>query len=242
MVSEAALQLNSVLDISHPIQSGIVQNWDDMTRLWENAFNYEKLKIDPKNAKICTTESPANTIANRKKMIEIMFETFAFNSVFIGNQAALTLFGRGLTSGVVVEFHEEVTDISPVYLYPLTKLVRRVPSTENQRLAAIIFDTVQAADAKTQTELFKRIILLGESSVDARVVEEEIRKLYLEQVLQNDADRLKYFKIRVDVFPTDNDNAFAGGAVLARVNKDIPEFWMSIDDYQENGFNFLSRN
>lgn len=233
--------MSSVLDISRPVHNGIVQDWDDMTRLWENAFNYEKLKIDPNNTKICTTESPANSTANRRKMIEIMFETFSFHSVFIGNQAALTLFGRGLTSGVVVEFHEDVTDISPVYLYPLAKLFKRIPSTENQKLAETIFNTVEAADAKTQTELFKRIILLGESSVDARNVEEEIRQLYLERVLQNDADRLKHFKIRVDVFPTDNDNAFAGGAVLARINKDIPEFWMSIEDYQENGFNFLSR-
>lgn len=233
--------MHSTLDISHPIHNGIVQDWDDMTRLWENAFNYEKLKINPEKAKICLTESPANTLEKRKKMIEIMFETFSFHSVFVGNQAALTLFGRGLTSGVVVDFHEEVTDIAPVHLYPLTKLAKRVPSTENQNLSEIIFDIVQAAEAKTQTELFKRIILLGESSVDAKIVEEELRKLYLERVLQNDADRLKYFKIRVDVFPTDNDNAFSGGAVLARVNKDIPEFWMSRSDYQDNGFSFLTR-
>lgn len=234
MVGDDALKLSSDLELFHPIKNGIVENWDELSHLLENVFDCEKLKINPKRSKIFLTESPGNSKENREKMIQMMFEKFDFHSVFIGNQAAMSLFGQGLTSGVVVQLYEDVTDISPVHFYPIKDLCKRFPSTDNESISENIFNTIQAADSKIQLELFKRIVLLGSSSINVKSVEDKIRKLYLENVLKNDEEKLKKFKLRVDSFPADNDQSFNGGAVLARINQDAPEFWISKTDYFED--------
>lgn len=48
MVGEDASTLRSQLEISYPIENGIVRNWDDMCHLWDYTFGEEKLNIDPK--------------------------------------------------------------------------------------------------------------------------------------------------------------------------------------------------
>ena len=52
MVGEEASQLRSMLEVSYPMENGIVRNWDDMKHVWDYTF-YEKMKIDPKNSKVC---------------------------------------------------------------------------------------------------------------------------------------------------------------------------------------------
>lgn len=49
------------------------------------------------------------------------------------------------------------------------------------------------------------------------------------------------FKIRVEDPPTRKDMVFIGGAVLADVRKDRDEFWLSKQEYQEQGLNVLKK-
>ena len=48
------------------------------------------MNIDPKNNKVLLTEPPMNPMRNREKMIEVMFEKYGFDSVYIAIQAVLT--------------------------------------------------------------------------------------------------------------------------------------------------------
>ena len=38
MIGDEANPLRSFLEIQYPIKEGIVENWDDMTKLWEYTF------------------------------------------------------------------------------------------------------------------------------------------------------------------------------------------------------------
>ena len=51
MIGEEASQLRSMLEVSYPMENGIVRNWDDMKSVWNYTF-YEKMKIDPTNCKV----------------------------------------------------------------------------------------------------------------------------------------------------------------------------------------------
>lgn len=51
MVGEEASQLRSMLEVSYPMENGIVRNWDDMKTVWNYTFQ-EKMKIDPKDSKV----------------------------------------------------------------------------------------------------------------------------------------------------------------------------------------------
>lgn len=96
MVGDEASKLRSMLEISYPMQNGIVRyvyilyqifvsnviavklmfdrNWEDMCHVWDYTFGKEKMNINPKECKILLTEPPMNPITNREKMIEVTFE------------------------------------------------------------------------------------------------------------------------------------------------------------------------
>lgn len=126
MVGEEASKLRSLLEISYPMENGIVRNWDDMCHVWDYTF-YDKMNIDPSESKILLTEPPMNPTSNRKKMFEVMFEKYGFHSAYTAIQAVLTLYAQGLLTGVVVDSGDGVTHICPVYEgYALPHLTRRL--------------------------------------------------------------------------------------------------------------------
>ncbi|XP_033219228.1 actin-related protein 2 isoform X1 [Belonocnema kinseyi] len=127
MVGDEASKLRSMLEISYPMQNGIVRNWEDMCHVWDYTFGEEKMNINPRECKILLTEPPMNPTTNREKMIEVMFEKYQFAGAYIAIQAVLTLYAQGLISGVVVDSGDGVTHICPVYEeYALPHLTRRL--------------------------------------------------------------------------------------------------------------------
>ena len=71
MVGDEASKLRSMLEVTYPMENGIVRNWEDMCHVWDYTFGPEKLDIDPKNCKIMLTEPPMNPSKNREKMLEV---------------------------------------------------------------------------------------------------------------------------------------------------------------------------
>eukprot|EP01117_Protostelium_nocturnum_P013590 TRINITY_DN508_c0_g1_i1.p1 TRINITY_DN508_c0_g1~~TRINITY_DN508_c0_g1_i1.p1 ORF type:complete len:391 (+),score=151.08 TRINITY_DN508_c0_g1_i1:120-1292(+) len=126
MVGDEAAKLRTMLQITYPLDNGIVRNWDDMLHVWDYTF-HEKLRVTPKDCKILLTEAPMNPQMNRKKMVEVMFEKYGFKAAYIAIQAVLTLYAQGLMDGVVVDSGDGVTHIVPVYQgYSLPHLTKRL--------------------------------------------------------------------------------------------------------------------
>lgn len=126
MVGDEAAEHRSFLQVTQPMEHGIVKNWDDMKLLWDYTFD-EKLKVDPRGRKVLLTEPPMNPKVNRQKMCEVMFEEYGFGGVYVAIQAVLTLYAQGLTTGVVVDSGDGVTHIVPVYEgYAMPHLTRRL--------------------------------------------------------------------------------------------------------------------
>ena len=94
MVGDEAASQRTYLQITQPMEHGIVRNWDDMRHLWAYTFN-EKLHIDPTGRKVLLTEPPMNPKTNRQKMVEVMFEEYGFGGVYVAIQAVLTLYAQG---------------------------------------------------------------------------------------------------------------------------------------------------
>ncbi|XP_058016256.1 actin-related protein 2-like isoform X2 [Ahaetulla prasina] len=127
MVGDDASKLRSMLEVNYPMENGIVRSWEDMKYLWDYTFGPEKLNIDPRNCKILLTEPPLNPTKNQEKIIEVMFETYQFDGVYIAIQAVLTLYAQGLLTGLVVDSGDGVTHICPVYEgFSLPHLTRRL--------------------------------------------------------------------------------------------------------------------
>ena len=92
MVGDEASQLRQMLELTYPMDNGIVRSWEDMKHVWDYTF-FEKLKIDPTKTKvnwahrwigagayyifnflptqILLTEPPMNPTKNSEKMVEV---------------------------------------------------------------------------------------------------------------------------------------------------------------------------
>ena len=138
VVGDEAAKYRSLLQVTHPLEHGIIKNWEDMMELWNYTF-FDKLKTDTRGRKILLTEPPMNPLKNRERMCEIMFESYGFEGVFVAIQAVLTLYAQGglhhcesyqyvyhltssyaspptgLSTGVVIDSGDGVTHIVPVY-------------------------------------------------------------------------------------------------------------------------------
>lgn len=153
-VLRPAAEHRSFLNVTHPMEHGIVKNWEDMTHLWD--YTFTKLAVDPSDRKVLLTEPPMNPKKNRERMAEIMFERYQAGGVYVAIQAVLTLYAQGtfspipssrfcllsvrltplpllifvptgLQTGVVVDSGDGVTHVVPVYEgYALPHLTKRL--------------------------------------------------------------------------------------------------------------------
>jgi len=114
MVGEECAEKRAMLEVSHPVEKGIVKDWKGMKYLWDYTFT-EKLKIDPKEHRILLTEPPMNPKANQASMLQNMFETYGFAGAKVNIQAMLVLYAQGLLTGVVLDSGDGVTHIVPVW-------------------------------------------------------------------------------------------------------------------------------
>lgn len=115
MIGEEASQLRNMIELSYPMENGIVKNWDEMINLWDYTFGPSRLNIEPSESKILLTEPPMNPVRNREKMLEVMFEHYGFAGCYVSMQAVLTLYAQGLITGIVLDSGDGVTHICPVY-------------------------------------------------------------------------------------------------------------------------------
>ena len=125
-VGDEAQQKRGVLRIEHPIEHGIVTNWDDMEKVWHHTL-YSELRVSPEEHPILMTEASLNSKMNRERMTQIMFEVFNVPCLYVSVQAVLALYASGRTSGVVLDSGDGVSHTVPIFEgYAIPHAVQRI--------------------------------------------------------------------------------------------------------------------
>ena len=134
-IGNEALAHSQTHQINYPIRHGLVENWDNMERLWQRCM-FQYLRCEPEEHYVLLTEPPLNTPENREATAEIMFETFNVPGLYIAVQAVLALAAswtsksvseRTLT-GTVIDSGDGVTHVIPVAEgYVIGSCIKHIP-------------------------------------------------------------------------------------------------------------------
>merc|ERR1712036_146239 len=120
-IGEEAQQKRGILLLKYPLEHGVVQNWDDMEKVWRHTFDNElRMVVGDENEAdedccgVLLTEAPMNPKDNRERMTQIMFESFNVRRYYVNIQAVLSLYASGRTTGVVVDCGDGVSHTVPI--------------------------------------------------------------------------------------------------------------------------------
>ncbi|MCQ2816327.1 MAG: actin family protein [archaeon] len=159
------------LRMVNPIQDSIIQNWDDIENLWSHTF-YEVLKISPEDCLSVITESPLNPKKYREKSIEILFELFDFEGVYLINKSILSLYASGRSTGCVVDSGYGVSYIVPVfegYMSPKTVLSlnlggRHLDKYLNSVLTTLGYEFTTSLELEIVSEIKEKLCVMKEEA------------------------------------------------------------------------------
>lgn len=103
-----------MLSITHPIERGVITDWEAMEKVWHHTF-LEELRVSPETHPVFLTDSPLSRRAHRQQMTQIMLETFNVPEFHVHKHDVLSIYGSGRTTGVVIGSGDGVSHATPVY-------------------------------------------------------------------------------------------------------------------------------
>ena len=110
-----AFSMKGILELNKSIiERGKIKNWKGMEKIWNHTF-HNQLKISPNEHPLLLTEIALNDKTNKEKMIEIMFERFDTPAFYLYLQPVLSLYASGITTGIVLDSGEGITQSVPIY-------------------------------------------------------------------------------------------------------------------------------
>lgn len=115
VVGQRALEHRGALVLRHPMARGMVEDWNDMERVWAHTYGSEGLGCASDGHPLLLTEAPLNAARHRERCAEILFEHFNVPALFLAPQAILSLYASGRTTGLVLDVGDGVSHAVPVY-------------------------------------------------------------------------------------------------------------------------------
>ena len=115
------------MKLHYPMRHGIVENWDDMEKVWAHVWSKSQLDVVPDEHPLLLTEAPLNPHKNTEKAAQVCFETFNVPAMYVQIQAVLSLYASGRTTGIVLDCGDGVSHTVPIYEgYSLPHAIQRL--------------------------------------------------------------------------------------------------------------------
>lgn len=117
IVGNQAQKYRGILKLRRPMSQSEIVHWDDMELIWSHIFN-NVLQIDSNSLDqhpLLITEAPLNCRKNREKMIEVFFETFNLDAIYVAMPEVLSLYAHGSTTGCILSCNDSYCCSVPIY-------------------------------------------------------------------------------------------------------------------------------
>ena len=113
-LGDDAFNNRGFLKLGHFIEKGEISNLDDYIKYIEYVLN-DKLQVEnPSELNVIMTENDRTNPNMRKQITQLMFESIGVNQFFIANQAVLSLYSTGRTTGLSVHAGDSGTQVVPI--------------------------------------------------------------------------------------------------------------------------------
>lgn len=116
-MGDAAQKNRMILNLERPIKQGKVSNWENMEKILEHTLYKLTVTSNDQSPEIpiVLSETPLNPKETRKRMAEILFDSFNSSTICIANPAVLSSYASRVRTGVVVDSGYDITRIVPIY-------------------------------------------------------------------------------------------------------------------------------
>ena len=111
-IGEDIKSKEGLLNYNYPINHGIIENWDEMERIWGHLFTNE-LRCAPEEHNIFLIDSNYSK-ENREKMAEIIFETYYMKGLYISDAGSLQMTSFGKENGIAVDLGGGLISFNPI--------------------------------------------------------------------------------------------------------------------------------
>ena len=152
-----------VLKLNYPIKYSIIDNWDDMDKVWGHIFTYE-LRTAPEEHNVMLTQFSKDcyeTKLNREKMAQIMFEFFNVPALYIADPATLSMYSIGKYTGLAIDSGDGGTSISPIFDgFPLRHalaLLRLAGRDHTELMRILLYEVGKNFSTTAENEIVKDI-------------------------------------------------------------------------------------
>ncbi|KII95776.1 hypothetical protein PLICRDRAFT_96688 [Plicaturopsis crispa FD-325 SS-3] len=101
------------MEVANPVKDGLIYDFNPIPALISHALK-DVMRCEPSEHPILVTEPAWNTVANRERMAEIMFEEFDVPAFYIANTGVLNAFAAGKGSALVIDVGQNMASVTPV--------------------------------------------------------------------------------------------------------------------------------
>ncbi len=116
--------------------------------------------------------------------------------------------------------------------------------SERPSLGDMVFDMIQDSEIDCRAEYYEHIVLSGGTTMFpgfSTRLRKDISNRYLSDVLKGNADRLKGFKLSIEDPPQRKHMVFVGGSILADIMQKRSDFWVTREEWLEEGERALTK-
>ncbi|KAI0049580.1 actin-related protein Arp4p [Auriscalpium vulgare] len=101
------------MQIGNPVVDGMINDFKPIPSLITHALR-DVMRCNPEEHPVLLTEPAWNSVANRERMAEIMFEEFNVPAFYIANTGVLNAFAAGKGSALVIDIGNSTASVTPV--------------------------------------------------------------------------------------------------------------------------------
>ena len=157
---ECALQNCETVNLTHPIERGVVKNWGTFETLITDVF-YNNLRLTPDECNLLVAEPPLNPRENRERLCQLFFETYNVPQFRLEIDGLLSLYSIGGITGLSVSSGGGVTSVLPVYEgYVIRSAMKRLDiggSDVTEYLTRLLTEGGYYFRTSTDREIVRRI-------------------------------------------------------------------------------------